>query len=173
MVHSFLPSPTGTLISQQRNVIASEEHYTYYCFNKEIIRQTATEIKQGNKAHESDNSENLLKDDILYQIHKYGIQIIANQYLQITLLLFSHSVMSNSFLTPAHQAPLSIGFPRRKYWSGLPFPFPEDLPNQGIKPVSPALADDLFTTEPPGKSSTILRHSKSSISEKKLFPSPS
>ena len=39
--------------------------------------------------------------------------------------------------TVAHQAPLSVGFPRQEYWSGLPSP--EDLPDPGIKPASPAL----------------------------------
>ena len=39
--------------------------------------------------------------------------------------------------TVAHQAPPSMGFSRQEYWSGLPFPSPEDLPNPGIKPVSP------------------------------------
>ena len=37
----------------------------------------------------------------------------------------------------AHQAPLSMGFPRQEYWRGLPFPSPGDLPNPGIEPVSP------------------------------------
>ena len=40
--------------------------------------------------------------------------------------------MSDSFVTPwtvAHQAPLSMGFPRQEYWSGLPFPSPGDLPD--------------------------------------------
>ena len=44
------------------------------------------------------------------------------------------------FATPrtlAHQAPLSMGFSRQEYWSGLPFPSPEDLPDPGIKPRSP------------------------------------
>ena len=41
--------------------------------------------------------------------------------------------------TVARQAPLSMGFPRQKYWSGLPFPPPGDLPNPGIKPRSYAL----------------------------------
>ena len=42
------------------------------------------------------------------------------------------------------QAPLSMGFSRQEYWSGLPFPSPGDLPNSGIEPRSPALqADDL------------------------------
>ena len=46
------------------------------------------------------------------------------------------------FATPrtvASQAPLSMGFSRQEYWSGLPFPSPEDLPDPGIKPRSPAL----------------------------------
>ena len=41
--------------------------------------------------------------------------------------------------TEAHQAPLSMGFSRQEHWSGFPFPSPEDLPNPGIKPGSPAL----------------------------------
>jgi len=53
--------------------------------------------------------------------------------------------------TVAHQASLSIGFPRQEYWSGLPFPPPEDLPDPGIEPVSPALTSRFFTTEPPCK----------------------
>ena len=40
----------------------------------------------------------------------------------------------------AHQAPLSVGFPRQGYWNGLLFPPPGDLPNPGIKATSPALA---------------------------------
>ena len=60
------------------------------------------------------------------------------------------------FVTPwtvAHQAPLSLGFSRQEYWSGLPFPPPEDLPDPGIEAaslVSPALAGGFFTTVPPG-----------------------
>ena len=49
------------------------------------------------------------------------------------------------------QAPLSMGFPRQEYWSGLPFPPPGDLPDPGIEPVSPALAGRFFTPEPPEK----------------------
>ena len=41
--------------------------------------------------------------------------------------------------TVAYQAPLFIGFFRQEYWSGVPFPSPEDLPDPGIKPMSPAL----------------------------------
>ena len=44
--------------------------------------------------------------------------------------------------TVAHQALLSMGFPRQEYWSGLPFPSPRDLPNPGIELWSPALQAD-------------------------------
>ena len=56
--------------------------------------------------------------------------------------------------TAACQAPLSMGFSRQEYWSGLPFPSPGNLPNPGIKamtPASSAWAGRFFTTEPHGK----------------------
>ena len=58
------------------------------------------------------------------------------------------------FVTPwtvARQAPLSMGFSRQEYWSGLPFPSPGDRPNPGIEPGSPALQADVLSSEPPGK----------------------
>ena len=62
--------------------------------------------------------------------------------------------MSDSFATPwtvAHQAPLSLGFPRQADWSGLPRPPPGDLPGPGVDPEPSALAGGSFTAEPPGK----------------------
>ena len=44
--------------------------------------------------------------------------------------------------TITYQAPLFMRFLRQEYWSGLPFPFPEDLPDPGIKPMLPALQAD-------------------------------
>ena len=49
------------------------------------------------------------------------------------------------------QAPLSMGFSRPEYWSGLPFPTPGYLPNPGIEPRSPALQADSLPFKPPGK----------------------
>ena len=49
--------------------------------------------------------------------------------------------------TATCQAPLTMGFSGRKYWSGLPFPSPGDLPDPGIEPRSPALQADFFLTE--------------------------
>ena len=62
--------------------------------------------------------------------------------------------MSDSLLPPwtvACQAPLSMEFSRQEYWSGLPFPSPEDVPNPGIEPKSPGLQACSLLSEPPGK----------------------
>jgi len=58
--------------------------------------------------------------------------------------------MSDSFATPwtvDHQAPLSMGFHRQEYYSGLPFASPGDFPKPGIKPTTPTLAGGFFTRE--------------------------
>ena len=55
--------------------------------------------------------------------------------------------------TVAYQTPPSMGFSRQEYWSGLPFPSPGDLPDPGIKPVSPELQADALLSEPPGSPS--------------------
>ena len=52
--------------------------------------------------------------------------------------------------TVAHQAPLTMGFPRQEYWSRLPFPSPADLPDPRIEPVSPELQKDSLPLEPLG-----------------------
>ena len=74
-------------------------------------------------------------------------------------ILFDHrkkkgrSVVSDSATpwTAAHQAPLSVGFSRQEYWSGVPLPSPGDLPDPGIELRSPALQADTLPSEPPGK----------------------
>ena len=55
---------------------------------------------------------------------------------------FSHVQFSVTLWTVAHQAPLSVGFSRQQYWSGLPCPPPGDLSDPGIKPASPTLQVD-------------------------------
>ena len=55
--------------------------------------------------------------------------------------------------TVARQSPLSMGFPRQEYWSELPSPSPEDLPDPGIEPEFPALAGRFLTAQPLGKQS--------------------
>ena len=53
--------------------------------------------------------------------------------------------------TVAHKDPLSMEFSRQEYWSGLPFPSPGNLPDPGMKPVSPAFQTDSLLSEPPEK----------------------
>ena len=65
--------------------------------------------------------------------------------------MLSHVQVFATPWTVAHQIPLSMEFPRQKYWSGLLFPSLEDLLGPGIESASPALAGPFFTTEPPGK----------------------
>ena len=67
------------------------------------------------------------------------------------------------FVTPwtvALQAPLSMGFSRPEYWSGLPCPPPGDLPDPGIKPGSPVLAGRFFTMSHQGSPEISLEISK-------------
>ena len=61
---------------------------------------------------------------------------------------FSHVQLFAIPWTIANQSPLSMGFSRKEYWSGLPFPSPGDIPNPRIKPAPYALAGRFFTTEP-------------------------
>ena len=58
--------------------------------------------------------------------------------------------------TVTYQASLSVGFYRQEYWSGLPFPSPEDLPDPGIEPGSPALQADALLSEPSGKPKLVM-----------------
>ena len=75
----------------------------------------------------------------------------------MAVCLLSHFSCVRPFATPwtvARPAPLSMGFSRQEYWSGLPFPPSGDLSDPGIEPVSPvspAFAGGFFTTELPGK----------------------
>ena len=84
-------------------------------------------------------------------------------FIVLSLNILLHACMPSRFSrfllfmtqwTVAHQAPLSMGFSRWEYWSGLPFPPPGDLPLPGIEPaslLSSALAGRFFTLVPPGK----------------------
>jgi len=59
-----------------------------------------------------------------------------DMHVCVHVWVFSDVQVFATPLTIAHQAPLSMGYSRHKYWSGLPFPSPGDLPNPGIKPTS-------------------------------------
>ena len=90
-------------------------------------------------------------------------RVVCHCYCAYVLSRFSHVPLFATVWTVARQAPLSMGYFRQEYWSGLPFPSPGDLPNPGIEPGSPALQADSLLSEPLGKPySTIeqaLKHS--------------
>ena len=73
--------------------------------------------------------------------------------------------------TVACQPPLFMGFSRQEYCSGLPLPFPGDLPDPGIKLVSPVSAGRFFTVAPSGKPSGATKKVKS-LSRVRLFATP-
>ena len=76
---------------------------------------------------------------------KFSIKVRASHIVCV----LSHVRLFVASWTGAHQAPVSIGFSRQEYRSGLPFPPPGDLPDPGIEPtclMSPSLADGLFTS---------------------------
>ena len=77
-------------------------------------------------------------------VHRYFLKWKKEESL-------SHVWLFATTWTVTYQALPSMGFSRQEYWSGLPFPFPGDLPNPGIEPGSPALQADALPSEPPGK----------------------
>ena len=71
------------------------------------------------------------------------------RYMIISFMVksVSRSIVSDSIVTlrtVTHQVPLSMGFSRQEYWSGLTCPSPGDLPNPGIEPRSPAYRQILY-----------------------------
>ena len=77
---------------------------------------------------------------------------------------FSCVRLSATLQTVAHQAPLSMGFSRQKYWRAFPFPPPGDLSRPGIKPSPPALEADSSPTELLGKPDNYLKGSDATFS---------
>ena len=76
----------------------------------------------------------------IYESVVVGLFSFGGFFGGVTVITVSE--VKSLFSTPwtvAYQAPLSMGFSRQKYWSGLPFPSSEDVPDPGIKPRSPAL----------------------------------
>ena len=71
--------------------------------------------------------------------------ILLHTYMCVCVCVLSHVQLFAIPGTVAHQAPLSMKFPKQEHWSGLPFPSPGDLSDPGIEPGSPALAGGFLT----------------------------
>ena len=88
------------------------------------------------------------------QLQRVGHNLATKQQQQICWMM-KVKVKSLSrvplFATPwtvAYQSPLSMGFFRQEYWSGLPFPSPGDLSSPGIEPGFPSIGGSALTSEP-------------------------
>ena len=82
---------------------------------------------------------------LTYIIYIYSTILIYTKYMYISLIVVSSLSHVQLFAAPwtvAHQAPLSMGFPRQEHWSGLPCPSPGHLPDPEMKPPSPARQAD-------------------------------
>ena len=79
----------------------------------------------------------------------------------------SHVLLNLTSRTVACQVPLSKEFSKQEYWNGLTFPTAGDLPDPGIKPLSPALQADYLPAEPLGKQVVYLPHRKEKLGEKR------
>ena len=90
----------------------------------------------------------------------------------IVLVRLSRARLFATPWTAAHQAPLSRRFSRQRYWSGLLFPSPGELPKPGIKPMSPALQADYLLTELQGKpiNNAMFSIRNAPISDNQCFP---
>ena len=78
-----------------------------------------------------------------------SVCVTPGEYVGGCACVLCHVRLSLAPCTVAHEAPLSMGFPRQEYWSELPFPPQGDLPHPGSEPASlgsPALAGRFFTT---------------------------
>ena len=72
-------------------------------------------------------------------IWNFLVHIVLKPEKKVLVAHFSHVQLFATPWTIAHQGPLSMLFSRQGYWSGLPFPSPDNLPNQGVEPRSPAV----------------------------------
>ena len=88
---------------------------------------------------------------MVYKTNTVGERGGQTERVKVKVKSLSRVRLFATLWTVAYQAPLSMGFSRQEYRSGLLFPSPGDLPDPGIKPRSPALRADILPSEPPGK----------------------
>ena len=92
-------------------------------------------------------------DKIHYKLKKNKNKKKINKLLKVLVVQLCPTLCNS--MVCGTSGPLSVGFSRQAYWSGVPFPSPEDLPDPGIEPGSPALQADSLLSKPPGKPTKI------------------
>ena len=176
-----LSNPEPYFVSQRKPSsakIGSENSFNYWeCFKLEVLLPGQKKRNALGLWARKKTSEHLNKSMNCIRATPWCYQSLehsAPDWLSLTWsLVCKHSQSFNRiwlFMTPwtvAHQVPLSMGFPRQGYWSGLSFPAPEDLPDPGIELASlasPALAGGFFATVPFGKPQSLVSVQSSSTS---------
>ena len=108
------------------------------------------QIDPRNKQPPFSNTELILFSSRVLKMQNFmKLSLLCTWQLWICVWVFSCAQLFVTPWTVARQAPLSMEFSRQEYWSGLPFPFPGDLPDPGTEPtsvVSPELAGSFFTS---------------------------
>ena len=160
--------PLGTVVNtrhQAEDETTPEKHvvlcclfvffFTYLLFNFKIRKPEGLgQMTDSRGLH--DNADHMMEECLKQTQRGYtGERSEKTMRQTSTRLPGAHSLSRvRLFATPwtaAHQALLFMGFSRQEYWHGLPCPPPGDLPDPGIEPTSPALANEFFTTVPTGK----------------------
>ena len=129
----------------QRFIFILQQHHTEW--------RAVSRIFQGGPSPELCTTESpAWKGNPMQSLRRTGMRLIPSVSTDGSLVAKSWQTLVILW-TVAHQGPLSMGFSRSEYWSGLPFPSPGDLSDPGVEPGSPALQADSLPTEPPGKPS--------------------
>ena len=127
---------------------------------KEVLYTVRLELNQVNLIYQIKITNSNMGQDLVPLLREQsflGILLLlmdcmSYEFLCLCMLSrFSCVQLVATSWTGAHEAPLSVGFSRQEYQSGLPFPSPGDFPNPGIEPRSPTLQADSLPSEPPGK----------------------
>ena len=129
---------------QQTNIMASDS-ITSWQIDGETMETVSYFILGGSKITADGDCSHEVKRHFLF-----GRKSMTN--LSEWVKSLSHVQLFATPGTVSYQAPPSVEFSRQQYWSELPFPSLEDLPNPGIEPWSPALQADALLSEPAGKS---------------------
>ena len=94
------------------------------------------------------STSNKVEFQHIKQTRKLLLKIILRMKVKVLVIQSCLTFFSTMDCSPLHQAPLSMGFSKQEYWSGLSFPSPGDLPNPGIIPVSPTLQANSLPSKP-------------------------
>ena len=159
---TWIPSVKNTLllVNVNHHLIRQGRHKSSSCTKKKKITVSAKHNKAKHKKRKNVyfassiqyNDQEKNSESKADRLKRKNLKCLAWHMTSpaLSCAVLSHSVFATPW-TAARQAPLSLGFSRQEYWSGLLRPPPGHLPDPGIKPTSLVLQVDCLPSEPPGK----------------------